>query len=326
MFNASGSSANTFKTYVGETTLKVSLALKEATERKKSIIARVNGELLTIPYTEKKRQDLLYTLSDNIYLSEICRKSKTILFSSEQASVFLNLRKTYFESLDFRLPFEYVFLMFDHPLSIDYTLRFVNDFNRGELLAIGITQKEYSQSRWEAESIKGKQETGAWQPVFPNENENVLINTAVFLYKDWGIEHYGWQSDASANSLLSNTDETRTSAMNIWRSLAVACIGYINCENVYLEEVGVIPEKVNRKREKKGKSRLEPYYICRIRNAKGETVETGNGTQHGIRYDVRGHFRKLESGKTTWVRPHQRGLINELYVPKVYAVGKGAKE
>jgi len=44
----------------------------------------------------------------------------------------------------------------------------------------------------------------------------------------------------------------------------------------------------------------------------------GQGSRHAIRYDVRGHFRRLAGGKTTWVRAHQRGLSNELYVPKVY--------
>ena len=64
--------------------------------------------------------------------------------------------------------------------------------------------------------------------------------------------------------------------------------------------------------------------MCRIRGVQydSEGYEKGAGVKHGIRYDVRGHFRRLETGKTIWVRPHQRGLQNELYVPKTYVVAK----
>ena len=96
-------------------------------------------------------------------------------------------------------------------------------------------------------------------------------------------------------------------------------------KNVYLEKQGEVPEAVNRKREAKGKSRLEPYYVCRIKGVQYDSHATGEGAKHGIRYDVRGHFRRLDTGKTIWVRSHQRGLANELYVPKVYKVEKGSK-
>ena len=42
---------------------------------------------------------------------------------------------------------------------------------------------------------------------------------------------------------------------------------------------------------------------------------TGRGTIHSVRYDVRGHWR-LRNGKLSWIRPHQRGLANERYVPR----------
>ena len=54
---------------------------------------------------------------------------------------------------------------------------------------------------------------------------------------------------------------------------------------------------------------------------------------HNIRYDVMGHLRcnrkKNEDGSFSnsfiWVRPHQRGLANDIYVPKT-ASFKAGKE
>jgi hypothetical protein len=52
------------------------------------------------------------------------------------------------------------------------------------------------------------------------------------------------------------------------------------------------------------------------RSGEGE----GSGVKHGHRYDVAGHFRRLPDGRLIWVRPHQRGLAHELYVPSVRKV------
>lgn len=105
------------------------------------------------------------------------------------------------------------------------------------------------------------------------------------------------------------------------RLLACAIVAYINCENVTIEKGEEVPEKVNRKREKEGKRRIDPYYVVKIRHEKVEGGgSTGLGTKHSFRYDVRGHFRRMTDGKLAWVRAHQRGLSHEFYVPNVYKV------
>jgi hypothetical protein len=61
-------------------------------------------------------------------------------------------------------------------------------------------------------------------------------------------------------------------------------------------------------------------------------MEEGEGSKHGYRYDVIGHFRagryKLGDGTyrhhISWVPPHQRGLANALYIPALHNV-KGGK-
>jgi hypothetical protein len=88
-------------------------------------------------------------------------------------------------------------------------------------------------------------------------------------------------------------------------NLAIACIAYINCENITLERQ-TVPEKVNRKLARKGKQVLEEYYLCHLRTSRGETGE-GSGSGHGYCYGLRGHFRRLPDGKLMWVRAHQRG-------------------
>lgn len=107
----------------------------------------------------------------------------------------------------------------------------------------------------------------------------------------------------------------------IIRLLACAMVAYINCENVTIERQVQASEAVNRKRLAKGKKPLEPFYITRIRGVRYEANEGEQVGRHvGFRFDVRGHFRRLDDGRTVWVKPHQRGVHHELYKPKVYEV------
>jgi hypothetical protein len=152
-----------------------------------------------------------------------------------------------------------------------------------------------------------------------------VANNIYAIYSDMNTTRFGWMAESHGEFIVNYDDGKMSDFYRQIRRICVACIGYINCENVYLEKQGEVPEAVNRKRENKGKSRLEPYYVCRIKGVQHDSHATGTGAKHGVRYDVRGHFRRLDTGKTIWVRPHQRGLQNELYMPKVYKVEKGSK-
>jgi hypothetical protein len=149
------------------------------------------------------------------------------------------------------------------------------------------------------------------------------INQLLMVFGDLNVRKLTWASGKNeAFEIIQATDELAKSWSQV-KNLAIACIGYINCENIYLHREGDVPEAINAKRERKGKSRLEPYYTCRIRGVNYDgPVNKGSGVEHGFRYDVRGHFRRMDNGKTTWVRPHQRGLKHELYIPKVYTVDR----
>jgi hypothetical protein len=78
-------------------------------------------------------------------------------------------------------------------------------------------------------------------------------------------------------------------------------------------------------RQKRGKDPLPGWYEITYRRhlteySKGKI--SAQGWHHKFRYDVRGHFRRYESGPATgrvvWIAPHQRGIHNTLYRPKGY--------
>lgn len=237
------------------------------------------------------------------FLVASLRESQTILFAREQAEVFRGMSNAYTDTLEYKLPFSRVFLQFSAPI-----LASVEAHGPVELCCMLLAQDA------ESDEPDANVVNSVWAWFRDNVRQVMLM--AVF----------GW--DGKTQEKLLATSGATEGEYNHAKAFAIACIGYINCENIYLEQEGVVSDAVNRKREKQGKKILEPYYVCRIRGVQYDSngEPTGEGTHHGFRYDVRGHFRKLSTGKTTWVRPHQRGLQHELYVPKTYVVEKGAKE
>lgn len=238
----------------------------------------------------------------NLYaLGSITMAAHTILFSSEQAEVFAGLAEGYTESLEYALPFEQVLLEFTEPVP----------WGDRQLLGIALSHDEYDQA--EFESFAAERNMIIEQPAQPLADHTEL-HYAIAVYADEFAERIAWRVDD--RQILFDDRPVADAAV---KNLAIACIGYINCENVTLERHAV-DERINRKRVRKGKKPLEPYYTCHIRGVSYAGEGAGTGAKHGIRYDVRGHFRRLATGKTIWVRAHQRGLANELYVPKVYKV------
>lgn len=304
-------------------------AYKMVLDKKQTVLATIEGQQCVIPYADPS--NLYGGINEAASIVADTKNAKTILFSGEQAQVFTKVHRSYVDTLDFKLPFPEVLLQFTCPVKIDYQLRSDRDYDRGSLIAMALSQDEIGRSDFER-YVRNSEEHRRKYDLPPNKTINVefnsdgftVVNRVCFLYEDWGTEYIGWHS-AHTQEFLADEDKVQGEAMAIWQNVAIACIGYVNCENIHLHREGEVAESVNAKRERNGKSRLEPYYVCRIRGVQyDKTDATGTGSAHGIRYDVRGHFRRLTTGKTTWVRPHQRGLANELYVPKVYLVDKKA--
>ena len=254
--------------------------------------------------------------------------SQTILFSAEQCEVFWRLMaKGDMPALEYRLPFQDVLLEFTKPVTV-----MAPEGNRS-VLGMVLNQVEFDRKTYEenvasvmkADAILGFTSETRTVPFDWSRSSTGIVNRITLVDTDFFVETMVWTSQADYAEVDRRVPDDLLDWRMKFKALAIACIGYINCENIYLHREGEVSESVNAKRERKGKSRLEPYYVCRIRGVQYDKAEsTGHGTAHGIRYDVRGHFRRLTGGKTTWVRPHQRGLANELYVPKTYLVDKRA--
>lgn len=255
-------------------------------------------------------------------LAKGLEKAKTVVFSAEQAEVFRHLSSSYTDGLDYILPYKNTLLQFTRPIEV------MTEEGKDYIVALFLAQAALTQ-----EEINAQKELMAVGKAYGTKLQMAdvkpgqVINSVYLIYSDDNTRKLTWIGDQTgvlfekpANSALEN----------LWadmKNLAISCIGYINCENVYLE-VQETPEKLVKKHQKKGGEAPEPFYICRIRGVSYEkTVPTGQGVQHSYRYDVRGHFRRYKSsGKTTWVHPHQRGLANELYIPKTYKVESGVKK
>ncbi len=265
---------------------------------KNTIVDRINAfadkhNRNDIASDERRRADFV-----NMYaLGAILLHAKTILFPAEQAAVFAALSHDYTDRLNYALPFPEVLIEFIDPVPIDSQ----------QLLGIALCQDVIERNKFEKFiSETGIEVTGKTE--LPESSE---VHQAIGVYMDgftkviWQVNNRKIMFDKDADAKLKN--------------LAIACIGYINCENVTLERQEV-DEKINRKRLAKGKKSLDPFYLTKIKGYQYDNGERGAPTgQHvSYRFDVRGHFRRYESGKTVWVKPHQRGLEHELYKPKVY--------
>jgi len=253
--------------------------------------------------------------------------SKTILFPAEQVEVFISLLGKRFDiPLEYKLPFQNTLIEFTSPVEITgiYGTRRSLGFLLEQQVSDEQARKKGLEAIRYADDVFGFDSRPTLNLDY-SKNDTITINAALVFYEDLSGEQIAWTSqNPDGLETCEDWDESTESHMKQIKRLILACIGYINCENIYLQKEGEVSAAINAKRERKGKSRLEPYYVCRIRGVQYDSqgYEKGAGVKHGIRYDVRGHFRHLATGKTTWVRAHQRGLQNELYVPKTYLVDK----
>ena len=265
---------------------------------------------VAVPETEVEALGFSLTDYYDIRASlEMTRNAQTILFSTDQAIALRPALERFAEDLEYRLPFPGVILQFDRPIpeseflaseSADLLSHLETGIEGDQILALLMSQTELTDGR--------------------------ILNNVAAYFASTSVNRIQWHNEPRAHMRIHPLAESRPDYARhnkeVIRNLAIACIAYINCENITLDRQAA-PEKVNRKRRKQGKKELEPFYLCRIRGvqyAPGEGERSG-GSAHGYRYDVRGHFRRLPDGRLTWVRPHQRGLEHELYKPKTYKAG-----
>jgi hypothetical protein len=136
-----------------------------------------------------------------------------------------------------------------------------------------------------------------------------LINVHKLLHRTW------WE-----DAIISYTD------FCYW------VFAYTMAKSVRIDEIP-LTRQLRRAAEREGKV-PNPWHVVRVEpkfhEPRPETVG-GEGSAHSYRYDVIGHIRfgrhKRKDGSyaetVEWISDHQRGLANELYIPKTYKVDGG---
>lgn len=109
------------------------------------------------------------------------------------------------------------------------------------------------------------------------------------------------------------------------------------CAYTMAKTVHVVTEpwsrQVRRWHERKNRPLPKPWHGVRVepKFSNGRPTAQHEGSAHRYRYDVIGHLRfgrhPRKDGTYNeiieWVPPHQRGLDNEIYIPKTYKVERG---
>lgn len=253
------------------------------------------------PPGEKGRQDWTDLIATRAALID----AQVVLFSTAQALALRPALDRFAGELEYRLPFQSVMLQFTDPIPES---EFLNIERTRSMMAAGVEEDQIlAMILSQTEGSTGE-----------------IINNAAVWFKTTSVNRVSWVNAANAHLRIDDAAPGKDDPQQMQNKLtiqrlAIACISYINCENIVLKRRGV-PARVNTKRRRKHKRELPDYYLCKIRGDRyaqgGEPGGTGHS--HSYRYDVRGHFRRLSGGRLIWVRPHQRGLTNELYKPKVY--------
>lgn len=114
------------------------------------------------------------------------------------------------------------------------------------------------------------------------------------------------------------------------RELSDTCINWAIHTMNFLTSPSIVldrkepEESLQKARQKRGREPLPGWYEISYKkaNVAPREVNEGTGSKHSFRYDVRGHMMHVKrgrmAGRVIWCPPHQRGLANELYKPKVY--------
>jgi hypothetical protein len=177
----------------------------------------------------------------------------------------------------------------------------------------------------EFESENGEDEIGAGGIVSKQDGEATGI--FFFVLRD-EMDICMTQATPSGFRLKTTRKETpefgqAVSSLLVCSVLTMSCLGSPDLRLV--REEGYAP-KVNQKRGRKGKKVRPSFYwtdwTSPLYRPDGlEPRVEGTGSSHSYRYPVRGHWRKLQTGRMTWIRPHFRGSETDDDAPKrVYKV------
>lgn len=242
--------------------------------------------------------------------SYVARQAETFVFDSEQIMEFLRSVDRKLPPGDYAYPFNFMVVQFTKPIP-------ENLFLSGKY-----SDEHYVGTLGDEDAVAGL------VMAFPPEDADGDVCSITAYYASTSINRatLSFNSDGTiAHAPMHAKGFTPEHAKDKQRiaNLGMLCLAYINSPVVTVEKQSA-PAKVNAKRKRKGKRPLPDYYLCYVRKEKtaGGSSSGGPGSQHSFAYPVRGHFRRLSSGQTVWVKSHIRGVAHaeEGVKPKVYRV------
>jgi hypothetical protein len=138
------------------------------------------------------------------------------------------------------------------------------------------------------------------------ETGRVLTTCIAWFMPSMSTTRMAWWED---NGLYNTPDgqDIKPNKFHL-RAVCTAIVMYLNAQNVELKRKEQ-PAKLNKKRRKRGKRELPPYYETIItKSFVPYESKGGSGIKHSHMYPVRGHFRHFRNGTRVWVTPHYRGI------------------
>lgn len=304
---------------ISHSTSLTNTLLDEYTQRMKQ-----RGKNLSVLEVAK---EISQEFKDNQSIEFGLRDVKVVSCEWQSVMDALESAKIHVSSLNYTLPFKSTLLFFEKPIC-------VRIYDNDEKIVCLLLQQNEVKPEDIIKVIKADPISMEFMTPSTiekaNKGESFVSNGISAIYDDWASTSFGWKAGSKTEFSYDESgdyDEDVRDLHTKIKKIAVAVVGYINCSNVVLE-----PRCHSNHTSEKGhkwarENKKNEYYVCRITKQFEPTeqesptvVENHIGSEHSYRYDVRGHFRNLKSGETIWVKPHLRGLKNETYLPKQYAV------
>lgn len=266
-------------------------------------------------------------------------RQMAVLAASEQMPVLEELR----------LPFDHMYIEFTDPVHITELEPGYGD-DRGTVAILIWLLREGALDEFPALAENGHPMVAVHAFVEGvNDGDWADRTLGVNLYNGKGLATLGnclaepEPSQFSDDFIDNNSDlalfEARTEGLGIgWWERQIATYGefvtyllmYMGSQSVHIVEVPLNRQQQRAMDRQSAKARPDhqpkAWHMVMVKPKRGAAETTGTGRSHSYRYDVIGHLKlgrhHLKDGsireKVEWVRPHQRGLKNELYIPGTY--------
>lgn len=262
------------------------------------------------------------------------RHSQRILFDSKQAAVFDVMPQdswpeNWTEKL--KLPFDTMYIEFIDPVLLtEKEPGYLKEIAMGVLFGYSPAKEKYQCTFFLQDENGGK---------------DVFVDRGWFINQNWqpvsraGLSRGGPDPSILPTGIADGAYIVSGSLENYpdrylgwWERMSISSTALLKWIMLYMmaKSITVVEEPVSRqqRRAMERKGIPNPWHVVQVEpkfQKGGGRSEEDSGITHGYRYDVIGHLRfgkyPKKDGTYTetvqWIPPHQRGLANELYIPKV---------